>query len=496
MNFERRDEKRRQTGGDGNEPRLPSAKKRHSVLIRRSILFTLLVFLVGLLVGSPVYHLTAAFGWGRFSSVCGLIVGFLAACGAAYPLAKPLLFKSVEQISALRDTAVKVSGGDFDAHADENAPDELGELAKALNNLSYQLSRNMYMLIVERNRLKNMLNGLSEGIIAIDSQGAITHINPAIERMFEQKKISLGLPDARMKHVNDQSVWADFDSVLKTGELLSRNFSHRDMTIRLTITPIVDEIGSIAGAVGLFSDITQSERLERTRREYVSNVSHELRTPLTAVRALVEPLKEGMVKTEEDRMRYYDIILREVMRLGRLINDQLELSRLQSGSVAIEKHRMRLDDLVYDVCDRYSSVAEEHGLALHIENESELSDCPVVYGNSDRVEQMLIILLDNAIKYTEEGSVSVRVDWDDEKATISVSDTGIGIAEEDLPYVFDRFYKVDKAHSGKGSGLGLSIASEMLKLMGESISVSSVRGEGSTFSFTVHRNPAEGDTEE
>jgi len=494
MNIERRDDARRQGGGDGIEPRLPAGRKRHSVLIRRSILFTLLVFLVGLLVGSPVYHLTAAFGWGRFASVSGLVIGFLAACAAAYPLAKPLLFKSVEQISHLRDTAVKVSGGDFDAHADENAPDELGELARALNNLSYQLSRNMYMLIVERNRLKNMLNGLSEGIIAIDAEGAITHINPAIERMFEQKKISLGLPDPRMKHVNDQSVWTDFDSVLKTGELLSRNFSHRDMTIRLTITPIVDEIGSIAGAVGLFSDITQSERLERTRREYVSNVSHELRTPLTAVRALIEPLKEGLVRTEEDRMRYYDIILREVMRLSRLINDQLELSRLQSGSVAIEKHRMTLDDLIYDVCDRYTSVAEEHGLELRIE--SDLSDCPTVFGNADRVEQMLIILVDNAIKYTEEGSVSVLAEWDDEKVTISVKDTGIGIAEEDLPYVFDRFYKVDKAHSGKGSGLGLSIASEMLKLMNESISVTSVRGEGSTFSFTVHRNPTESDEKE
>ena len=486
MSEERRDEKRRQTGG-GDEPQLSTGKKHkyQSVLMRRSLLFTGLVFLVGLLVGSPIHHLTAAFGWGRWSSVCGLVAGFIAAFAAAHPLSKRRLIRSVEQIASLRDTAVQVSGGEFDAHADESFPDELGELAGALNNLSYQLSRNMYMLIVERNRLKNMLNGLSEGIIAIDTEGAITHINPAIERTFEQKKISVGLPDARMKHVNDLSVWTDFDNVIKTGEAMTRNFSLREMIIRLTITPIVDEIGSIAGAVGLFSDITQMERLERTRREYVSNVSQELRTPLTAVRALIEPLKEGMVTTEEDRMRYYDIILREVMRLSRLINDQLELSRLQSGNVAIEKHRMTLDDLVYDVCDRYASIAEEHNLALHIEGD--ISACPPVYGNSDRVEQMLIILLDNAIKYTEEGSVTVGVSWDDEKATISVKDTGIGIAEEDLPYVFDRFYKVDKAHSGKGSGLGLSIACEMLKLMGEKIAVTSVRGEGSCFSFTVHR---------
>lgn len=432
---------------------------------------------------------TDSFGGSRVASLIGLLTGFVAACALSIPLKKWILMPSVKEIADLRDVAVKVSGGDFDAHASESAPDEMGELGAALNHLSYQLSRNMYMLIVERNRLKHMLDGLSEGIIAIDSNGQITHINPAIGNMFEQKRISVGLPDARMKHVPDESVWKDFDSVIKTGEASTRNLSIRDMTIRIVITPIVDEIGAIAGAVGLFSDITQSERLERTRREYVSNVSHELRTPLTAVRALIEPLKEGMVTKEEDRMRYYDIILREVMRLSRLINDQLELSRLQSGGVAIEKKRMPLDDLIYDVCDRYSSIAEEHGLTLNIE--SDLSDLPSVYANADRVEQMLIILLDNAIKYTEKGGVSVKVDWDAEKVNITVKDSGIGIAEEDLPYVFDRFYKVDKAHSGKGSGLGLSIAKELLNRMNEDISVTSVKGEGSAFSFTVHRNPTD-----
>lgn len=474
-------------GSDASGLGAPSRKRGHSVLIQRAVIFTAVEFLVAVLIGSPAFHLADRLGAGRWASLIGLLAGFAAACIACRPLANWILIKSVRQIASLRDVAVSVAGGDFDAHADESAPDEMGELGRALNNLSYQLSRNMYMLIVERNRLKHMLNGLSEGIIAIDANGLITHINPAIERMFEQKKISLGLPDARMKHVPDKSVWEDFDAVIQSGEPVTRNFSNRDMIIRLTITPIVDEIGAIAGAVGLFSDITQSERLERTRREYVSNVSHELRTPLTAVRALIEPLKEGMVTEEADRMRYYDIILREVMRLSRLINDQLELSRLQSGGVAIQKQRMSLDDLIYDVCDRYHSIAEEAGLSLAIDGE--LDDCPTVYGNPDRVEQMLIILLDNAIKYTETGGVRVAVSWDEEKVSITVRDTGIGIDESDLPYVFDRFYKVDKAHSGKGSGLGLSIAKELLKRMGEEISVESVRGEGSAFTFTVHREP-------
>ena len=417
-------------------------------------------------------------------AVIGVLAGLLAGGLAGAALVKKLLLPVVKPIAKLRDVAVAIADGNLDARASERSPGEIGQLGKALNNVSRQLSRSMYSLILERNRLKHMIDGLSEGIVAIDNQGHVTHTNPALDRMFTKQK-AIHLPDPRMKVIPDKTIWEDFDSVMQSGEPLSRNLDVRDMTLRLTITPTVDELGAIVGAVGLFSDITQMERLERTRREYVSNVSHELRTPLTAMRALVEPLKEGMVTSEADRMRYYDIILREVMRLSRLINDQLELSRLQSGTLAIQKSKMTLDDLVYDVCDRYNAIAEEHGLTLSIL--TDFSECPPVFANADRVEQMLIILLDNAIKYTEAGSVSVSATWDDEKVILSVRDTGVGIADEDLPYVFDRFYKVDKAHSGKGSGLGLSIACELLKRMNEEIWVSSEKGKGSEFCFTVHR---------
>ncbi len=394
-----------------------------------------------------------------------------------------------QSIVKLRDVAVSMSEGDLEARADESAEGELGELGKAVNNLSAQLSRNLYTLIVERNRLRNMLNGLSEAIVAIDHEGKVTHTNPALEKFFTRQKLALHLPDPRMKLIPDKSIWEDFDGVIQSGEPMTRNLNSRDMILRLTITPIVDEIGSIAGAVGLFSDITQMERLEKTRRDYVSNVSHELRTPLTAMRALIEPLKEGLVTEEADRQRYYDIILREIMRLSRLINDQLELSRLQSGTLSIQKSVMTLDDIVYDVCDRYVAIAKEKGLELKVL--TDFGQCPQVYANGDRVEQLLIILVDNAIKYTESGSVSVSADWDDERVVLHVKDTGIGIEENDLPYVFDRFYKVDKAHSGKGSGLGLSIAKELLKRMDEDIWVTSEKGSGTEFSFTVHRNKPE-----
>lgn len=424
------------------------------------------------------------------SALIGIAAGLAAAALVGWLLVNKLLTPVVKPLTRLRDVAVAIADGSLDTRANERAPGELGELGKAINNVSRQLSRSMYSLILERNRLRHMLDGLSEGIVAIDEEGHVTHTNPALDRMFvKQKGAVVHYPDPRMKIIPDETIWEDFDGVMKSGEVLTRNLEVRDMTLRLTIAPTTDELGLTVGAVGLFSDITQMERLERTRRDYVSNVSHELRTPLTAMRALVEPLKEGMVTSEADRQRYYDIIMREVMRLSRLINDQLELSRLQSGTLAIQKSKMTIDDLVYDVCDRYVAIAAEHGLELKVL--TDFGECPMVYANADRVEQMLIILLDNAIKYTEEGSVSVSATWDDEKVILSVRDTGVGIADEDLPYVFDRFYKVDKAHSGKGSGLGLSIACELLKRMNEEIWVSSEKGKGTEFSFTIHREPSE-----
>lgn len=406
----------------------------------------------------------------------------LCACGIGYPLVSSLVAEIATPIAGLRDAAVKIAGGALNAKASEKGPGELGQLGKAINNLSYQLSRNMYQLILERNRLKGMLDNLSEGIIAVDHEGRITHHNPAVDALMCAGN---RLSDVKFHRMDSGKIWSDFKRVIETGEAVDRTIDMKDKVVRVVISPIIDKTGSSAGAVGLFSDITQQERLERTRRDYVANVSHEMRTPLTAVRALIEPLKEGMVKDEEARMRYYDIILREVMRLSRLIADLMELSRLQSGTLSIEKQPMKLDDLMYDVCDRYSSIAQEHGLTFDVAGD--FSELPTVYTNADRVEQMMVILLDNAIKYTENGGLTVSAKYDDERVTVSVSDTGIGIAAEDLPYVFDRFYKVDKAHSGKGSGLGLSIARELWNWMGEELTVTSERGKGSCFSFTVSR---------
>lgn len=255
--------------------------------------------------------------------------------------------------------------------------------------------------------------------------------------------------------------------------------------LRLSLSQLEDDDGRIAGVVGIFRDVTVAERLEQTRRDYVANVSHELRTPLTALRALIEPLHDGLVKDDAARDRAYTIMLRETLRLSRLVNDMLELSRLQSGTISLQKMAFDATRLLREAVLKYTQTAEDMGQSLILSLPEE--PLPAVYGNSDRTEQVLVTLLDNAMKYTpEEGTITVQARLMGPELYISVADTGVGIQPDDLPHVFERFFKADKAHQTKGTGLGLAIAREILNQLGERIWVESLPGKGTTFTFTLH----------
>jgi len=417
------------------------------------------------------------------SSLFGaLMISLMLSLPVVVALMYYIIGRIVNPLRQMRDVAVGMAGGNFSARADDTQRGEIGQLGYSLNFLSDELSKTISQLVVERNRLRQTIDGLSEGIAAVDATGSITHHNPALDALFRALPREPG--EVRLDLIPDPSVWADFDQVVALGQPVSRRLTLPDRVLGMTISPLADLDGAVAGAVGLFLDITESERLERTRRDYVANVSHELRTPLTAMRGLIEPLSEGMVKDEETKTRYYNIMLRETLRLTRLINDLMELSRLQSGQLSLSARPMHLDDILSDLAEKYTAAAQERGLAF----ECRTGALPQVNANPDRVEQVLVILLDNAMKYTSEGGrVAVEAEYDDEKVTLSVADTGVGIDPADQPYVFDRFYKVDRSHSGLGSGLGLSIASELMKSMGETMWLASEVGKGSKFSFTLKR---------
>ena len=381
-------------------------------------------------------------------------------------------------IANMRAVALTMAAGDLTVRADDQRGDEFGELGGALNFLSTELGTTISSLELERNRLKSLINGVSEGIIALDEHGTATMINPAVYTL-------LGLPpDTEDLRSACPDVLAMFDECLASRETVRRTIWQGGVALHVSVSAIVASSGQITGCVGILSDVTSAERLEQTRRDYVANVSHELRTPLTAMRALLEPLRDGLIKTEEQRQQTYDVVLRETMRLTRLVSDMLELSRLQSGRMSLTTSRFAPAPLFEVIRETYSAYAEDYQQTFIYDVPDALPD---VTGNPDRTQQVLIALLDNAFKYSRDGgTVTLSCQVEPDVIRVTVRDTGIGISEGDLPHVFDRFYKADKSHGGKGTGLGLAIAYEIMKQLGETMTVSSTLGEGSAFAFTLH----------
>ena len=386
--------------------------------------------------------------------------------------------RMVRPITRMRTVALTMAGGDLTARAEDGSNDEYGELGRALNYLSSELGSTISSLQMERNRLQSLINGLSEGIIAVDAKGATTLINPAVYGLLNLQStddnVRAAAPD----------VFAMFDQALSSARAVKKTVWQGDVALHISVSPLLLQSGEVTGCVGIVSDVTSAERLEQTRRDYVANVSHELRTPLTAMRALIEPLRDGLVKTEEQRQQIYDVVLRETMRLSRLVNDMLELSRLQSGTASLSRSVFAPLPLFNLIHETYSAYAEDYQQTFVYDVPEDL---PSVWGNPDRTQQVLIVLLDNAFKYTPEGGVvTLSACAEGDVVRVRVRDTGVGIPAADLPHVFDRFYKVDKSHHSKGTGLGLAIAYEIMKHLGEEMSVTSEPGQGSCFTFTLH----------
>lgn len=386
--------------------------------------------------------------------------------------------RMVRPITRMRTVALTMAGGDLTARAEDGSNDEYGELGRALNYLSSELGSTISSLQMERNRLQSLINGLSEGIIAVDAKGATTLINPAVYGLLNLQStddnVRAAAPD----------VFAMFDQALSSAQAVKKTVWQGDVALHISVSPLLLQSGEVTGCVGIVSDVTSAERLEQTRRDYVANVSHELRTPLTAMRALIEPLRDGLVKTEEQRQQIYDVVLRETMRLSRLVNDMLELSRLQSGTASLSRSVFAPLPLFNLIHETYSAYTEDYQQTFVYDVPEDL---PSVWGNPDRTQQVLIVLLDNAFKYTPEGGVvTLSACAEGDVVRVRVRDTGVGIPAADLPHVFDRFYKVDKSHHSKGTGLGLAIAYEIMKHLGEEMSVTSEPGRGSCFTFTLH----------
>jgi len=355
-------------------------------------------------------------------------------------------------------------------------------------------------LVRQRRRnqaLGAVMNQIQTGILAVDEQLRIILITPAAKQLLG---ISGG---AEGFLVSDASKDVRLDQVLKnamqqdgvyTNEVLARTGTGRNhRPLRLYVSAMRQDDGAALGALALVEDITEFKRMEQVRNDFVANVSHELKTPLTSIRGFAETLQEGAIQNPEMADKFLKIIMLETERLSRLINDILAITKLESGSDEVLNARVRLDQMTFDVADMLRLHAQEKGVTVH----TQLGDDPVyIWGNPDRVRQMLINLIENGIKYNQPGgSVTASIFTSEDAVQLLVSDTGIGIAEEHIPRLFERFYRVDKGRSRNmgGTGLGLAIIKHIIRGMGGMIEVHSKLGEGTEFLVTLPPYQGEAD---
>ncbi len=382
-------------------------------------------------------------------------------------------------LNEMTKVAKQLSKGNYDVRAKDDYPGELGLFARTLNSMSSALSTTIRQLENEKRQLGYILSSFNDGVAAINKQGELTHYNPALMKMFGSVYVH-----STMDLVPDRSIWEAFESVVDSEE--PRMFHYNlpgDRVLWISVVPVLSDSEGCIGAVGLFKDATEIEKLERMRNEYIANISHELRTPLTSLRGLLEPLSDGMVKDPEKQKQYFTIMLREVERLSRLITDMLQLSRLQSGTESMEMTMFDVNELLEEVSQSFQTEAKKRNIRIEMETEESL---PSVLSDRDRIEQVLVILIDNALRYAK-STIRLRAVNAAHEVVIDVWDDGIGISKDNLSRVFERFYKVDASRKDGGTGLGLSIAKKIMDQLEEQIEVDSVEGEWTCFRFTLKK---------
>ena len=360
--------------------------------------------------------------------------------------------------------------------------DEVGQLARAFISLSAHLQTQIGALETERTKLVAVLEQMTDGVLIVDNQGQVQLTNPAAQRIFSvSERDALGNSLAEViRHHQLVELWR---LCLETGEsqVTSVDLSARRLYLQSIAIPLTQ---ALPGSVLLvFQDLTQVRRLENIRRDFVSNISHELRTPLASLKALTETLQESALDDPPTARRFLTRMETEVDSLSIMVQELLELTRIESGKVPLQLEPVEPEEILTAAIDRLGLQAERAGLQLSVRCPSDL---PRVLADSRRIEQVVVNLLHNAIKFTPGGGqIELAAEQAGGYVRFSVKDTGVGISTDDLPRIFERFYKADRARSGGGIGLGLAITRHLVEAHAGRVWAESVEGQGATFFFTL-----------
>jgi len=386
-----------------------------------------------------------------------------------------------KQIEALTIAAEQMSIGNFRNLNYPNNAHELQRVSKALQDTAGNIDAQLTALNSEQAKLSAVLNQMTDGVLIVDDKGHVQLLNPAAERLFQvDQKDSMGRSLVEVLRYHQLvNLWRS----ARTGQRQSTMLEVGPQHVFLNAVAIPLSKSLQGNILLLFQDLTQLRRLETVRKDFVSNISHELRTPLASLNALVETLMEGALDDPPAARRFIRLMETEIYNLTQLVNELLDLSRIESGKLPLSFHRLTPMALIQPAYERMALQAERAGISLIQECPQDL---PVVFADPDRITQVLINLIHNAIKFTPDGGrITISAYLDGEQIVFFVRDTGVGIDRKDLGRIFERFYKADQARTSVGTGLGLSIARHMIESHGGYIWAESVVGEGSTFSFSL-----------
>lgn len=387
-----------------------------------------------------------------------------------------LVKKIIEPVKELESVTLKMTHGDYKIRADIKTNDELGTLGNSFNNMAEQLQMKIHEVIEKQSKIESILKSMESGVIAVDNHNSVISINPCAESLLGIKRSIVG--ECLLDYVNDYDInefleqEEENDKEIKMLHPIERDF-------KIKKSEIFDGVENI-GKVITFQDITDINRVELMRSQFVANVSHELKTPLTSIKGFAETLK--FVKDDETREKFLDIIDKEAERLSRLINDILVLSSIESNLIAdVDEFEPAV------VIEEVLNIMRKSAVNRNIELEFINNNTKCILGDRDKFYQLGLNLIENAIKYSKDISGIVKVESfsKDEYYCLTVKDNGLGIPKEDIARIFERFYRVDKSRKKGGTGLGLAIVKHIVKIFNGEINVKSEPGEGTIFEVKI-----------
>lgn len=408
-----------------------------------------------------------------------------------------LVARSITQpISEMRRQALKIAQGDYSGRVTIRGQDELSQLAESINLLSERIEETQDSMESERNRLNSVLSHMTDGVVATDRRGKVITINEmALNLLNVANEEAVGSSILALLDIEEDYTLRKLleDSAELLVEREDPEQPDAQLILRVDFAMIRRESGFISGLVAVLHDVTEQEQTERERRDFVSNVSHELRTPLTSMRSYIEALNEGAWQDPEIAPNFLKVTLEETDRMIRMINDLLNLSRMDSGNAQLQLEYVNFNEMVNFVLDRFDMMVTNQEKKYTIVREFTKRDLWVEI-DTDKIIQVIDNIMNNAIKYSPDGGqITCRLIETHNNVVLSISDQGLGIPKKDLSKIFERFYRVDKARARAqgGTGLGLAISREVIKSHGGTVWAESEEGKGSTFFISLPYEPYE-----